>query len=99
MLLAVLGHLVGGEWAGWACTWRAGALRRVPDRYLSDTALEWGQIPAGFEELTTESVKGTTLSSARVTRTWPPRRGARLMRARGLRAGRSVRLLPEDGCA
>ena len=100
--LAVSG-LLGGEWAGWACAFGAGgALRRVPDRYLSDTALEWGQIPAGFEELTTESVEGATLC----------RRSARLLPedgcavddlsaevARTEHALAAERIAEGDGCA
>ena len=47
----------GGEWAGWCCTYGSdtGTLCRVDERYLSDTAIEYGQVPAGFEECTTES--------------------------------------------
>ena len=47
--------LVGGEWAGWCCNYASsGKLKPVPDQLLSDTALEWGQVPNGFEELTSE---------------------------------------------
>ena len=69
---------LGGEWAGWCCTYgsETGMLRRVDEKYLSATELEWGQVPAGFEECTTE--------------TWEE--GDALVR-------RSVRLLPETGCA
>ena len=50
--------VAGGEWAGWQCDFEAatGALRSVDTRYLSETAVEWGQIPSGFELLTTERV-------------------------------------------
>ena len=67
----------GGEWAGWCCTYgsKTGTLRRVAEQYLSDTAVEYGQVPAGFEECTTESWEGDAL------------------------VRRSVRLLPETGCA
>ena len=67
----------GGEWAGWCCTYgsETGTLRRVNEQYLSDTAVEYGQVPAGFEECTTES--------------WED----------GALVRRSVRLLPETGCA
>jgi hypothetical protein len=67
----------GGEWAGWCCTYgsETGTLRRVNEQYLSDTAVEYGQVPAGFEECTTDS--------------WED----------GALVRRSVRLLPETGCA
>ena len=67
----------GGEWAGWCCTYGSdtGTLCRVDERYLSDTAIEYGQVPAGFEECTTESWEDDAL------------------------VRRSLRLLPETGCA
>jgi len=53
---------LGGEWAGWCCTFgKTGTLRRVDEKYLSATALEWGQLPAGFEECTTESWEDESL--------------------------------------
>ena len=65
MVLALLSTapalLLGGEWAGWACTYSSsGALQRVPESYLSKSSLEWGGAPAGFDGLT-----GTPPTSAR----------------------------------
>ena len=46
---------LGGEWAGHRVTFSAdGVLQRVPERFVSDAILEWGEAPAGFEVLTTE---------------------------------------------
>mgnify|MGYP003688185221 CR=1 FL=1 len=75
--MAAAPALLGGEWAGWCCSYSTGTarLRPVPEAYLSDTAIEWGQIPTGFEELTSEQVVGASVNR------------------------RSVRILPEDGCA
>ena len=49
--------LLGGEWAGWCCTFDAqtGALKQIPEKFCSETAIAWGQIPCGFEELQTEA--------------------------------------------
>jgi len=56
---AVASLLAGGEWAGWCCTYApTGKLKPVPEQFLSDTAIEWGQVPNGFEELTTETLSG-----------------------------------------
>jgi len=64
--------LVGGEWAGWCCSYSTtGLLRPVPATYLSDTAIEWGQIPAGFEELITETVGDAGRLERRTTRILP----------------------------
>ena len=48
---------LGGEWAGWRCAFSAKGKLLTGDieRYCSDTMIEWGQVPAGFEELSTES--------------------------------------------
>ena len=64
------GLLVGGEWAGWCCSFNSkGQLKPVPEQYLSDTAIEWGQIPKGFEELTTETIGEEGSSQILVRRT------------------------------
>ena len=49
--------LLGGEWGGWYCAIDAntGGVKPVPDKFLSETAIEWGQVPVGFEELQSES--------------------------------------------
>lgn len=49
--------LLGGEWAGWCCAASAatGELHPVPEKYCSDAMIEWGQVPMGFEECTTEA--------------------------------------------
>lgn len=53
-----LGDVFGGEWAGWQCDFDAssGALVPVPEHYCSETRIEWGQIPPGFEVLSSEAV-------------------------------------------
>ena len=65
---------VGGHCVSFSPT--SAAAQPVPERYLSKDAIEYGQIPAGFEELTTEE--------------WS---------SDGTMRRRTVRLLPEDGCA
>ena len=47
-----------GAWAGWQCEFdgATGALRPVPDRYLPEALIEWGQAPEGFELLAAEAV-------------------------------------------
>lgn len=53
---APAGLLLGGEWAGWCCAFDAtGAVKPVPEKHLSETAIAWGQVPCGFEELQTEA--------------------------------------------
>lgn len=48
-----------GEWAGWQCDFgRGGAVVPVADKYLSETMIAYGQAPAGFELLSTESADG-----------------------------------------
>ena len=49
--------LLGGEWGGWLCTFDAatGAVRPIPDKFMSEEAIAWGQVQMGFEELQTES--------------------------------------------
>ena len=67
--------LLGGEWAGWACTYSSsGALQRVPESYLSKSSLEWGGAPAGFEELCSEALEapfGPSVLSRRTARVLP----------------------------
>lgn len=49
---------LGGEWAGWRAAFRASSGSLITsdiERYCSDTMVEWGQVPAAFEECTTES--------------------------------------------
>lgn len=56
---------IGGEWAGWCCAFNAktGALITSDvEKYCSDTMIEWGQIPGGFEECTTETWEGDSLT-------------------------------------
>ena len=50
-------RLVGGEWGGWCCAFDAhsGAVRAIPDKFVSETEIAYGQVPFGFEELQTES--------------------------------------------
>ena len=83
MLLAVLpsspaiaiASSVGGEWAGWRVSYSpAGELQRVPERFLEATAIAYGQIPAGFEELTSEAIDDDSSLSRRVVRI-PPQDG------------------------
>ena len=79
MVLALLSVapalLLGGEWAGWACTYSSsGALQRVPESYLSKSSLEWGGAPAGFEELCSEALEapfGPSVLSRRTARVLP----------------------------
>jgi hypothetical protein len=55
---------LGGEWAGWRCAFNArnGALLTEPiERYCSDSMIEWGQCPGGFEDCTTETWQGDTI--------------------------------------
>lgn len=61
-----------GEWAGWCCSFdlRSGAVKPVPSRYVSDEMIEWGQVPNGFEELTTETWESGALAR-RVVRLLP----------------------------
>lgn len=42
----------------------------MPDEYLSNTAIEWGQIPSGYEELTTE-IRSVLNVSRRTVRILP----------------------------
>jgi hypothetical protein len=55
---------LGGEWAGWFCAFNAQTGKIITsdvEKYCSDTMIEWGQIPFGFEECTTETWQGNTL--------------------------------------
>ena len=50
---------LGGEWAGHRVAFsHRGELQPVPEQYVPDEMIEWGQAPSGFEELTTESWSG-----------------------------------------
>ena len=53
----VVRGLLGGEWGGWCCTFDAqtGSVKPIPDKHCSETQIEWGQVPVGFEELQTEA--------------------------------------------
>ena len=48
---------LGGEWAGWCCAFSAttGVVSRVPERFCSDSMIEWEQVPTGFEECNSET--------------------------------------------
>ena len=49
---------LGGEWAGWSCAYNpstSAVITEETERYCSDSMIEWGQVPAGFEVLTTEN--------------------------------------------
>ena len=52
-------RLLGGQWAGWECKYASctGHLQPVPPMFLSQTMIEWGQIPSGFELLCSEQCK------------------------------------------
>ena len=55
---------LGGEWAGWRCAFNAktgDTMTSDVEKYCSDTMIEWGQIPGGFEECTTETWQGNSL--------------------------------------
>ena len=55
---------LGGEWAGWRCAFNAKTgdiITSDVEKYCSDTMIEWGQIPGGFEECTTETWQGNAL--------------------------------------
>ena len=84
--------LLGGEWAGWSCRFRHGVLQRVPESYLSRDSIEWGQIPAGFQELVTE--RASSGSSA----VSEPTGGTATTSSSSSWERRTVRLLPADGC-
>jgi len=57
---------LGGEWAGHRVSFSTeGGLQPVPDQYVPDNLLEWGQAPTGFEVLTTESWSGSPASLGR----------------------------------
>ena len=59
---AYVESFAAGEWAGWLCEFNeAGALHPVPEHHLSQDAIDWGQIPEGFEVLTTEQLVGGAL--------------------------------------
>jgi hypothetical protein len=66
-------HLLGGEWAGWSCSFDSlsGALQPVPDKYVSSEMIEWGQVPEGFEEVTTEVWKEPDLMERRLVTLLP----------------------------
>lgn len=51
------GLLVGGEWGGWCCSFDAatGVIQGIPDKFVSETAIAYGQVPVGFEELQSEA--------------------------------------------
>lgn len=72
----VLPQSVGGEWAGWRVSYSpAGKLQRVHERFLDATAIEYGQIPAGFEELTSEQFNDDGASLSRRVVQIPPQDG------------------------
>lgn len=74
---------LGGEWAGHCVSYSAdGALRPVPEQYVPDELLEWGEAPRGFEALTTETWDSSTSAGG----------GPSVLNRR------TVKLLPEDGC-
>ena len=46
---------VNGCWAGWQATFdTAGKLKPLDSKYLTDSMIEWGQVPTGLELLTSE---------------------------------------------
>ena len=48
-------RLVGGEWAGWSCAYStAGELVRLPDSCLPQSTIDYGLVPAGYEQLLSE---------------------------------------------
>ena len=97
-----------GAWAGWQCDFdgATGALRRVPDRYVPEALVEWGQVPDGFELLAAEvgrddvSFQGL---SPLTTRKSPSLLAAEALVEHGAAAPRLerrfARMLPEEGCA
>ena len=88
--------LLGGEWGGWCCVFDAqtGIVKPIPDKYCSETAIAWGQIPLGFEELHTESFSaiGYLDGSERMTTDVRIGGGPEPMRRR------RVQVHPADGC-
>ena len=48
--------LLGGEWGGWCCAFDCrGIIKSIPEKFVDQVAIDWGQVPVGFEELQTES--------------------------------------------
>jgi hypothetical protein len=44
-----------GCWAGWQCSFDStGKVKPIDSKFLSDAAIEWGDVPTGFELLTME---------------------------------------------
>ena len=79
-------RLVGGEWGGWCCAFDAhsGAVRAIPDKFVSETAVAYGQVPFGFEELQTESFEQIPYldGSERNSSDMPPGGGSDQLRRR-----------------
>ena len=65
--------LLGGEWAGWSCSVNGltGALQPVPDKFVSSEMIEWGQVPSGFETVTTEVWQGSDVIERRLVTLLP----------------------------
>ena len=58
-----------GEWAGWQCDFgRGGAVVPVAEKYLSETMIGYGQVPCGFELLSTESAVDSGVDSGGLQR-------------------------------
>ena len=51
-------RVLGGEWAGWRCAFNAAGVLVSNDieRFCSDTMIEYGQVPKGFEICSTEHI-------------------------------------------
>ena len=47
---------IGGEWAGWSCSFNSAsaAVQRIPEKYCTKDMIAYDTVPWGFEELTTE---------------------------------------------
>jgi len=60
-------QVLGGEWAGWVCSFdmRTGAVQPVPDAFVSAVMQEYDQVPRGFEECVTEEWQASSGTIAR----------------------------------
>ena len=87
---------LGGEWAGWCVAFSpaTGAVQPVPEKYVSESMIEYDVVPAGFEELTTEAWEATRLSRRSVRLL--PEEGCNVENLAAIVTRTSLHVLPGD---
>jgi len=90
----VVNALYGGDYAGHIATFSptSGELIPIPEYYVPETLIEWGQIPSSFELLTSEDYTDTTTT----TTTDEPLQQQQPTQLQLNRVG--IKVLPAVGC-